>query len=110
MDAHAEIEPGVCGLQASVFATSADDRTVTFKIETCCEKVAGFADALKNLGPVDAYQEINPTGTSVVLQTAHSVLKGCCAACVVPVGLFKCMQVAAGLALPKDIQIHLSKD
>ncbi len=31
-------------------------------------------------------------------------------ACVVPVGLFKAMQVAAGLALPKDIHIQLTKE
>ena len=35
-------------------------------------------------------------------------LHGCCAGCAVPVGLFKAMQVAAGLALPKDIEIALS--
>jgi hypothetical protein len=33
----------------------------------------------------------------------------CCAGCAVPAGLFKAMQVAAGLALPKDITIRLAK-
>ncbi|MFN2352102.1 MAG: hypothetical protein ABR497_09170, partial [Kiritimatiellia bacterium] len=36
-------------------------------------------------------------------------LKGCCAGCAVPVGVFKAMQVAAGLALPKDPTITLFK-
>jgi hypothetical protein len=65
MNAHAWIESRICGLGTKIVATSEDDRAVTFKIESCCEKIAGFADALKNLGPVDAYQEINPAGTSL---------------------------------------------
>lgn len=110
MKARAVIEAGVCGFETKVAATSDDERSVSFEVETQCEKVAGFVNALKHLGRIDAYQEISPAGESVVLETARSVLKGCCAACVVPVGLFKCMQVAAGLALPKGIQIRLSKD
>jgi hypothetical protein len=40
----------------------------------------------------------------------RATLKGCCAGCAVPAGLFKAMQVAAGLALPKDINIRLTKE
>jgi len=110
MNALAVIEAGICGFETKVVATSEDDRTVSFEVQTQCEKVAGFANALKHSGRIDAYQEISPAGKSIVLETARSALKGCCAACAVPVGLFKCMQVAAGLALPKEIQIRLSKD
>jgi hypothetical protein len=110
MKALAVIEAGICGFETKVAATSDDDRTVSFDVQTECEKVAGFANALKHSGRIDAYQEISPAGKSVVLETARNALKGCCAACVVPVGLFKCMQVAAGLALPKEIQIRLSKE
>ena len=65
---------------------------------------------LKAAGVVDAYQEISPAAESAVLRTAREVLKGCCAGCAVPVGLFKAMQVAAGLALPKDISIKISRE
>jgi hypothetical protein len=37
-------------------------------------------------------------------------LQGCCSGCAVPVGLFKAMQVAAGMALPQDIAISVSSD
>jgi hypothetical protein len=42
------------------------------------------------------------------LTTAREHLKGCCAACAVPVGAFKAMQVAAGVALPKDVTLGMS--
>jgi hypothetical protein len=44
------------------------------------------------------------------MTAVKETLTGCCAGCAVPVGLFKAMQVAAGLALPKDITIKLTKD
>ena len=36
--------------------------------------------------------------------------KGCCAACVAPMGAFKVMQVAAGVALPKDVTLRMRKE
>ena len=110
MKATAVIDAGVCGFQTTVVATSDDDRWVAFDIDSPCEKIVGLADALGHLGPIDAYQEISPAGTSAVLETVRGVLKGCCAGCAVPVGVFKCMQVAAGLALPKEVRICLSKE
>ena len=69
-----------------------------------------MAAALAAKGPVDAYREISPEGQSAVLGVARETLRGCCAACATTVGLFKAMQVAAGLALPKDISIKLTKE
>lgn len=59
---------------------------------------------------IDAYQEISPCGPAVIITTAQGTFTGCCAGCAVPIGLFKAMQVAAGLALPKDINIKLAKE
>ena len=46
----------------------------------------------------------------VVLTTARESLKGCCAACAVPVGAFKALQVAAGVALPKDVMLKITAE
>jgi len=40
----------------------------------------------------------------------RAVLKGCCSGCAVPCGIFKAMQVAAGLALPAPASIEIVKD
>ena len=110
MKATVEIDAGICGLQTRAEATSEDSQHVMFDIETTCEKIALFGEAAKESGPIDAYQEISSFDQSVLLQAARKTLTGCCAGCVVPVGLFKAMQVAAGLALPKDISITLTKE
>jgi hypothetical protein len=108
MIATAEIEAGICGFHTTVHARSEDGRHVVFGLETDCEKIRQLGARLQALGPVDAFQEINPTSGSHVLETARASLTGCCAGCAMPVGLFKTMQVAAGLALPKDVHIALA--
>ena len=109
MTVKVEVEAGVCGFHTSVEATSEDCRNVTFAIQTACEKIRGLAERLAALGPIDAYMEINPAAQSQIMNTVREALPGCCAGCAVPVGIFKGMQVAAGLALPRDIAISITK-
>lgn len=110
MDSRVEVQAGICGFVTIAQAHSDDNQHVTFSIESNCEKIKALGERLKSIGAVDAYAEIFPGGSSVLLSSARETLSGCCAGCVVPVGLFKAMQVAAGLALPKDIHITLAKE
>jgi hypothetical protein len=109
MTAKVGIDAGVCGFYTTARAASEDGTFVEFAIESDCEKIRGLGDALAVKGPVNAYEEISPAGENVIMATVHGCLKGCCAGCAVPVGIFKSMQVAAGLALPKDITITVTK-
>jgi hypothetical protein len=109
MNARVEIDAGVCGFRTRAVVYSEDDQNVSYDISSDCEKILGLSKAVANLGLIDAYKEISPAGESNLLACCRETLKGCCSGCVVPVGLFKAMQVAAGLALPKDVRIILSK-
>ena len=104
-----EIDAGICGFHTTAQVTSEDSMFATFEVTSDCEKIQGLGNALTSKGPINVYEEINPAGESVVMTTVRECLKGCCAGCAVPVGLFKSMQVAAGLALPRDITIQISK-
>jgi hypothetical protein len=110
MQAKADITAGICGFRTTAGASSEDSQNVIFAITSDCEKIRSLAERLQAIGPIDAYQEISPVTDSVLLTTVRETLKGCCAGCVVPAGLFKCMQVAAGLALPQDIAIRLTTE
>lgn len=110
MIARAEIDAGICGFKTNACASSEDDQYVDFDITSDCEKIRLLASALKERSPIDAYQEISPARDGVLMETVRPILTGCCAGCAVPAGLFKTMQVAAGLALPKDITIQLTKE
>ena len=110
MNARVEIEAGICGFRTTACVTSEDNQNVSFDVQSTCEKIQKLGALLREKSPIDAYAEISPEGDSVMMGAVRSTLKGCCAGCAVPAGLFKAMQVAAGLALPKDISIKLSKE
>jgi len=109
MNVHVEIDAGVCGFRTDGRIASDDDQHVTFELRTDCEKIRHLGDLLSEKGAIDAFEEIRPAAVGPFMQSVRSALTGCCAGCAVPVGLFKGMQVAAGLALPKDIAITLTK-
>lgn len=109
MKAKVDVEGGVCGFRTCAAARSEDDQNVFLDVESDCETIRGLACGLERLMPLDAYQEISPQAPSLLLSCVAEHLKGCCAGCAVPAGLFKVMQVAAGVALPKDVTIKLGK-
>ncbi len=109
MKVHALVDGGICGFHSKVQAESDDSQMVRFKITSGCEKIQELGKGMEALGPVDAYQEIGPDADSQIMKTVRENPMRCCPGCAVPVGLSRAMQVAAGLALPKDIAIRLSK-
>jgi len=73
-------------------------------IESDCPSVQDLGQALIE---VDPFQEISFRGQGP--QTLHLGAQHCAhAACPVPVGIIKAIEVAAGLALPADAAIKLS--
>lgn len=109
MKAEIHVDAGVCGFKTDILADSGDNQHVTFRVSTDCDKIGALGDAIEQAGEFDAFNEINPAAESVLLKHVRAHLKGCCAGCGVPVGLFKGMQVAAGIALPKDVLIAIAK-
>lgn len=101
------VQAGVRGFTTTVTADSPDDQMVQFEIETDCQKIAGLAEALKGKD-IDGYDEIGAGFEGVVMTAVRSSLSGCCAGCAVAVGIFKALQAAARVALPKDVGITLT--
>ena len=104
--AKTRVEAGICGFVTEIETSSEDMQHVSFKVETDCEKIKNLS---KKLNKVDAYNEIKDGFDGELFKIIREELKGCCAGCAVPVGLFKSMQVAAMVALPKNISITITK-
>ena len=100
------VEAGICGFVTEIEANSEDSQHVSFKINTDCEKIENLSEKLTSY---DAYNEIRDGFDGELFKAIRSELKGCCSGCAVPVGLFKSMQVAAMVALPKNILITITK-
>jgi hypothetical protein len=100
----ADIDPGICGFVTTVEA-SMDGKACNLTISSDCKAIQQLAQELTQVTPL---QEISSRrSTPRILQMG---LKHCIhAACPVPVGIIKAVEIEAKLALPKEVVIKLAK-
>jgi hypothetical protein len=103
----AHVEAGICGMSATIRATSTDQfGPVTLEIESDCPHIGKLAEELTE---VDPFVEIAFSGEgSKTLRLAAKYCRH--AACPVPAGIIKAIEVTSGLALPKDVKIEVSQE
>lgn len=103
--ATAEITSGICGFGATVRARK-NGRKIALEIESECAAIQAMAAELTE---VDPFQEISFRGEGP--RTLAAGARHCYhPACPVPVGIIKAVEIEAGLALPAEARIDLSKD
>jgi hypothetical protein len=102
--AKAEILPGNCGFTTTV-ETSMDGDVCKITVVSDCKAMQKLALELTEVNP---YQEISfRRNTPLILQLGAKYCTH--SACPVPVGIIKAVEVEAGMALPMDVTIKLSK-
>jgi hypothetical protein len=101
----AEINSGICGHITTVEAAM-EGKVCKLTITSDCKAIQQLAQELPEVNPL---MEISCKRATP--QTLQMGLKHCYhAACPVPVGIIKAVEVAAKLALPKDALIKVSKE
>ncbi len=104
--ARAEIFSGICGFTTHVEARKTDAGQVALSIKSDCKAIKKLGAALTE---VDPFREFTFRGEGPL--TLHLASKYCShAACPVASGIIKAVEVEAGLALPADVSIKISKD
>ncbi|MQL53883.1 hypothetical protein GFC01_16795 [Desulfofundulus thermobenzoicus] len=100
--ARVEIYGGICGFNTTVQVAGAGGRKVKITLESECPNWQKAAEYLREyLKEVDAYKEVfgklheSETYRLYAPFIPHP-------ACLVPAGIVKAIEVAAGLALPRD--------
>jgi hypothetical protein len=102
--ARAVIHAGICGFTTSV-ETKMDGDLCTIKIESECAAIQRLSTHLQQVDPL---REFTFRGDGP--ETYDLARKYCShAACPVPVGIVKAIEIEAGLALPSDVTIQLEK-
>ena len=102
--ANAEIFAGNCGYSTEVEATM-EGKVCKLSISSECPAIQKMAAELTE---VDPYREISFKRAMPAIHAAGH--KHCThAACPVPVGIIKAVEIEARLALPTDVTIKLSK-
>lgn len=102
--AKAEIYAGACGYTTNVEAIKNGDN-VDITLLSECKAITRMGGELTQVSP---FQEISTRrGLPLTLEMGH---KHCThAACPVPVGIIKAVEVESGLNLPVDVSIKVSK-
>lgn len=100
-----EVLPGICGLKTTLTVTADEDQIVQVQIESECPHIRAMQAELQDL---DGYSECFAKCSA---STVYAVAEKHCRhlACPVPTGIVKGMEVACGLALPKDVSITIKK-
>ncbi len=102
--AQAEVMAGNCGHTTQV-QTTMEGRVVKIHIHSECPAIQRMAAELTE---VDPFKEIS--FRRAMPRTHEMGLKYCThAACPVPVAIIKAIEIEAGLALPMDVTIKLTK-
>ena len=108
----AEVNAGVCGLSSLIEARSPDGMQVIVSIESDCPRVqavaAHWADR-EGGATLDAFQELLRVPMVETTPARLAAENGLHPTCPVPVALLKAAEAAAGLALPCDCSIKLSR-
>jgi hypothetical protein len=100
------VDAGVCGHTATTRAAKTTGYNVRLQIESDCPHVQKIAPEGVE---VDALSQIGLRGgLPSLLESGYA----CCAhaACPVPSALIKAVEVAAGLALPDDVTMRITKE
>ena len=102
--AKAEIFSGICGLNTTVEATMKGSNC-SLSVQSECKAIQRLAEELPEVVP---FREFTFRGAGP--ETFEAAAEHCShAACPVPVGIIKAVEIEAGLALPADVSIKLSK-
>lgn len=102
----ADIDAGICGFHTTVVAEPESMRAVKLTIESECPQIRKAAEQLPEM---DMLEELR---AGLGQGHVYSVLSGCVrhVTCPVGSGILKAAEAAAGLALPKDVSIKLTKE
>ncbi|MBC7765624.1 MAG: hypothetical protein H7Y41_03980 [Hyphomonadaceae bacterium] len=101
-----KVNPGICGLLSTFTIQADDEQMVSIKIRSDCPHVLAMQAELVDL---DGYAEcFSNILDSTIYKVANDYIRHI--ACPVPAAIIKGMEVACGLALPKDVEIGISND
>lgn len=103
--ATATVDAGICGFTSVIDAECDEDQKVTLTIHTDCPN---YRELNGKSFQTDAYEVcFEKVGEGAV----YELLRPHCrhAACPVPCGAVKAIEVAAGIALPRDALIEVRK-
>jgi hypothetical protein len=95
------VDPGICGFPCLITARMLDARMVSLKISGSeCKQIQRLT---KRLGKISMPELFTPVSRNPVYLAAEK--SGCHTSCVIPAAVLKAVEVAMGMALPREVRI-----
>ena len=95
------VNPGVCGMTATVEVAKVGKRRIRVRITCDCEMVTKMGESLVEL---DQWDALKPLLHSEVYQCASECSLH--TTCPVPMAILKAIEVEAGFALPRPVLVQ----
>lgn len=96
------VDSGICGFHCVIEAWEKEKRKISIRISGSeCKQIQSLSEEVREMNLRDLFA---PIGKSPVFSIAQSV--GCHPSCPVPIATLKAVEVAMGMALPRDAVIR----
>jgi len=100
------VEPGICGFPCTIAARMSGHRKVTVTISgSKCRQIQKLSSCLPEISLKELFL---PVTRNPIYCSAEKA--GCHSSCVLPAAILKAVEVAMGMALPKDVGIQVHVD
>jgi hypothetical protein len=100
------VDSGICGFHCLVEAWEKERRKVLIRITGSeCQQIQRLAECVQDLSLKELFA---PVSKNRIFSSAQAC--GCHPSCPVPVAVLKAVEVAMGMALPKDVVIRFQRD
>ena len=100
------VEPGICGFPCTVRAQKLDNKTVRVEItESECKQIQRLSNHLSEISLRELFLPM--TRNPVYIAAEKS---GCHPSCAIPLAVLKAVEVAWGVALPRDVRIKFKHE
>ncbi len=100
-----QVDPGICGLKSSITVESSDMMSAKVSIESDCPDIRQIGEHIQEIDSMkDVFAKLGDS-------SVYKLGKEFCShgTCPVPGAILKGVEAACGLALPKDVHIHIEK-
>ena len=99
------VDPGVCGFPCRIGVRKNGRKTVTVQILSCeCKQIQRLSRQLPELTLKDLFLPM--TRNPVYIAAEKS---GCHPSCGIPMSILKAVEVAMGMAVPKDVEVRFQR-
>ena len=103
---YVRVDPGICGFPCTIKAQKLDNRTVNVEInDSECKQIKRLSTGLTGMSLKDLFMPLtrNPVYTA-------AEKSGCHPSCAIPAAVIKAVEVALGMALPKEVRIKFTHE